>query len=123
MLFPPHGVNPFGMVYLSNMYSYGATVSANEIFHSWFAPGSIWSDAKTSTCGPAPGYVPGGPNADAASWGVPTDLAPPTGQPRQKSYKDWNVGYNTSLRRQETAWVVTEPHIPVQSAKPKEASR
>lgn len=111
-----HGVNPFGMVYLSNMYSYGATVSANQIYHNWFTPGSIWNDAKTSTCGPAPGYVPGGPNANAASDGVPTDLVPPTGQPPQKSYRDWNVSWNTRLNRQESSWVVTEPHIPNQSA-------
>lgn len=105
-----HGVNPFGMVYLSNMYSLGATRSVNEIFHAWFQADTKWSDAKTSRCGPPPGFVPGGPNANAAKDGVPTRLAPPTGQPPQKSYKDWNTG------GPDSSWAVTEPAIYYQAA-------
>ncbi len=103
-----HGVNPFAMVYLSNMYGYGATRSVNEIYHSWFWHGTRWSDALTSECGPAPGYVPGGPNAFAGR-DVPHTLVPPTGQPPQKSYRDWNVGWP------EASWVVAEPAIYYQS--------
>jgi endoglucanase len=105
-----HGVNPFGMVYLSNMYAEGATSSANEIFHLWFASKSKWSDAKTSECGPAPGFVPGGANVNAAANGVPTTLVPPTGQPAQKSYRDWNGNWP------EVSWAVTEPGIYYQAA-------
>jgi len=105
-----HGVNPFGMVYLSNMTAAGATSSANEIYHVWFSAKSKWSDARNSSCGPAPGYVPGGPNANAAKDGVPTSLSPPTGQPPQKSYKDWNGGWP------EASWAITEPGIYYQSA-------
>jgi hypothetical protein len=105
-----HGVNPFGMVYLSNMYSLGATRSVNEIYHVWFQPGTKWSDAKASACGPAPGYVPGGPNANSAQDGVPVRLSPPTGQPPQKSYKDWNADWP------EDSWAVTEPAIYYQAA-------
>jgi hypothetical protein len=104
-----HGVNPFGMVYLSNMSGLGATRSANEIYHTWFARGTRWSDALTSECGPPPGYVPGGPNARAAQAGVPASLMPPVGQPPQKSYKDWNVA------SPENSWAVTEPAIYYQS--------
>ena len=105
-----HGVNPLGIVYLSNMYAYGATASVNEIYHVWFAAATRWSDAKTSACGPPPGFVPGGPNAAAAKDGVPSRLSPPTGQPPQKSYKDWNSGWPDS------SWAVTEPGIYYQSA-------
>jgi endoglucanase len=105
-----HGVNPLGIVYLSNMYVYGASASVNEIYHVWFSPKSRWSDAKTSPCGPPPGYVPGGPNAAAAKDGVPLRLSPPTGQPPQKSYKDWNGG------GPDSSWAVTEPGIYYQSA-------
>jgi endoglucanase len=105
-----HGVNPFGMVYLSNMYAYGATRSANEIYHTWFWHGSRWSNALASECGPAPGFVPGGPNADALKNGVPASIAPPTGQPLQKSYKDWNAAWP------ESSWAVTEPGIYYQAA-------
>jgi endoglucanase len=105
-----HGVNPLGIVYLSNMYAYGASASVNEIYHVWFSAKSRWSDAKKSPCGPPPGYVPGGPNAAAAKDGVPPRLSPPTGQPPQKSYKDWNGG------GADSSWAVTEPGIYYQSA-------
>ncbi len=105
-----HGVNPFGIVYLSNMYGLGASTSVNEIYHVWFAPGSRWSDARHASCGPAPGYVPGGPNANARRDGVPDRLRPPTGQPAQKSYRDWNDDWP------ENSWSVTEPAIYYQSA-------
>jgi len=111
-----HGVNPFAMVYMSNMYSYGATRSANEVYHSWFWHGTKWSDSLTSECGPAPGYVPGGPNAQAGR-DVPSSLVPPVGQPPQKSYRDWNVGWP------ESSWVVAEPAIYYQSAYVKLLSR
>jgi endoglucanase len=107
-----HGVNPFGMAYLSNMSPYGATSSVNELYHTWFWPGTKWADARTSACGPAPGYVPGGPNASAAQDGVPASLMPPTGQPQQKSYKDWN-GIPTDT---QASYVVSEPGIYYQSA-------
>ncbi len=103
-----HGVNPLGLVYLSNMYSLGATRSANEIFHTWFQPDTRWSDAKTSECGPPPGYVPAGPNTSAAASGVPAGMSPPNGQPPQKSYRDWNGP--------DASWAVSEPGIYYQSA-------
>jgi endoglucanase len=105
-----HGVNPFGMVYLTNMYEYGATLAVNEIYHTWFWHDSRWSDALHSECGPAPGFVPGGPNAGAQKSGVPASLRPPTGQPPQKSYRDWNTGWP------EASWAVSEPGIYYQSA-------
>jgi endoglucanase len=112
-----HGVNPLAIVYLSNMYAYGATHSVNEIYHSWFWHDSRWSDALTSPCGPAPGYVPGGPDVTAVASGVPASLSPPAGQPSQKAYRDWNVGYP------ENSWVVTEPAIYYQAAYVKLLSR
>jgi len=54
-----HGVNPFNMVYLTNMNSYGASRSAEVIYHSWFSP---WYRTGVSTAGSPPGFLPGGPN-------------------------------------------------------------
>ncbi len=105
-----HGVNPFGMVYLSNMYAYGATYSANEIFSTWFNEGTRWSNAQRSACGPAPGFLAGGPNVNAASNGVPANLKPPVGQPPQKSYRDWNKGWP------DASYTVTEPSNVYQGA-------
>jgi endoglucanase len=95
-----HGVNPMGIVMLSNMYAYGAEKSVNEIYHAWFTNGSIWDNALTSSNGPAPGYVPGGPNKQYAG-----PVAGITDQPHQKAYKDWNTAYP------ENSWEITEPAI------------
>lgn len=103
-----HGVNPFGQVYLSNMYGDGATRSSNTTWHGWFNEGTRWADASMSECGPAPGYLVGGPNANAASDGVPPVLAPPNGQPAQKSFLDWNSNA-------QAAWAITESSIVYQA--------
>ena len=100
-----HGVNPMGMVMLSNMYNYGAEKCANEIYHTWFTDGSIWDHSLTSPNGPAPGYVPGGPNK---SYGG--SVANITNQPPQKAYKDWNTGFP------ENSWEITEPSIYCQAS-------
>lgn len=98
-----HGVNPLGIVYLSNMYEQGATHSANEIYHVWFPPGTRFSNARKSQCGPAPGYLTGGPNRRAVENGVPESLRPPAGQPPQKAYRDWNG------RWPDPSYPITEP--------------
>lgn len=107
-----HGVNPWTLVYLSNMYEHGAERSANEMYHSWFAHGTIWDNALTSPRGPAPGYLTGGPNRnfapDPAYNGPP--LVPPQNQPMMKAYRDWNTSWP------ENSWEITEPAIYYQSA-------
>jgi endoglucanase len=107
-----HGVNPFAKVYLTNMKSYGAYSSVNEIFHAWFWPGTKWSNALHDSCGPAPGYVPGGPVANAVAAGVPRSVIPPADQPAQKSYRDWNG----TVRDAEKSYVINEAGIYYQSA-------
>jgi len=114
-----HGTNPLSLVYLTNMYAYGAESCANEMFHTWFADGSAtWDRAGTSTYGPPPGYLTGGPNPgydwDAccpSSCGstannaicTSTPISPPKGQPAQKAYKDFNTPWPLN------SWSVTEP--------------
>jgi endoglucanase len=113
-----HGVNPFNMVYLSNMNSLGAENSVNEFYHSWFTNGSEkWDRVGASTFGPPPGFVTGGPNPsyDVDGCCLPTpncgassslcnseDLTPPKQQPAQKSYKDFNTSWPVN------SWSVTE---------------
>lgn len=109
-----HGVNPQGMVYLSNMATLGAHNSVNEFYHTWFSDGSPkWDSVGTSTYGPAPGFLTGGPNP-SYDWdsnctstspnpkcgsAAPT---PPKGQPAQKAYKDFNTSWPIN------SWSVTE---------------
>ena len=107
-----HGVNPLAKTYLSNMGSLGAENSVDKFFHSWFAKGSaLWDSVKTSTYGPAPGFLVGGPNSSynwetgcpALNNGCGTAApSPPQGQPAQKSYKDFNDGWPLD------SWSVTE---------------
>ncbi len=101
-----HGVNPMALTYLTNMYGYGAERCVNEIYHQWFNDGTAWDNTLTSQYGPAPGYVPGGPNKD---FSIPT-IAPPSGQPAQKSYLDFNTGFP------DASWEISEPAIYYQSA-------
>jgi hypothetical protein len=114
-----HGVNPLGLVYLSNMYEYGAENSVNEFYHTWFTDGSAdWDRVGTSRYGPAPGFLTGGPNPEyswssccnASSCGSPEDnavctsisLDPLLNQPDQKSYLDFNTSWPLN------SWSVTE---------------
>ncbi|MFN3404307.1 MAG: glycoside hydrolase family 9 protein [Cytophagaceae bacterium] len=97
-----HGVNPTSFCYISNMSSFGAENSLNEIYSAWFVHGSAkWDRVGVSTYGPPPGYVPVGPNPQ---YSVST-VSPPYGQPAKKSYKDWNTGWP------ENSWEVTENAI------------
>jgi len=95
-----HGQNPLNMLYLTNMSSFLGEHSSYQLYHAWFgASGSASSSAafigkptavvepdypyfketdnhgisddKTSTVGPAPGFVPGGPNAAYSGTAVP----------------------------------------------------
>jgi hypothetical protein len=101
-----HGVNPLGIVQLSNMYAYGADRSVNEIYHTWFHDGTVYDHALNSPNGPAPGYVVGGPNKNfTVTW-----IQPPSGQPDSKSYLDFNDGWPNN------SWEVSEPAIYYQAA-------
>lgn len=101
-----HGINPQNIVYLSNMYALGGDHCANEIYHAWFADGSDYDHAINSLYGPAPGFVVGGANKDFTV----TSISPPSGQPIQKSYLDFNTGYP------DNSWEITEPAIYYQAA-------
>lgn len=97
-----HGVNPLGIVYLTNMYDYDAEKSANSMYHEWFGDG-VYEHALTSPNGPAPGYVTGGPNKNYTG-PLPLGELPP-----MKAYVDSSKG-KTHM------WEITEPAIYYQSA-------
>jgi endoglucanase len=113
-----HGLNPLHFVYLSNMYRFGAENGVNEFYHTWFTNGSAnWDRVGKSTYGPAPGFLTGGPNP-SYNWDgcCPSgcgsannnalcnseSISPPKGQPKQKSYKDFNTSWPLN------SWEVTE---------------
>jgi endoglucanase len=126
-----HGVNPLGLVYLTNMKLAGAEHSATTMWHSWFAHSSRrWARVSDTMPGPPPGYLVGGPNpgysldkcctaakgtADyqchgAAAFSLCRNRhAPPLGQPPLKSYLDFNEDWPAN------SWEVTEPETGYQS--------
>jgi hypothetical protein len=118
------GVNPLGLVYLTNMQQAGAEHSAKTMFHSWFADKSRWDEK------PAPGFLVGGPNPSfeldsccTAASGTSayqcygsTDFAlcsasyaPPLQQPAQKAYLQFNSSWPAN------SWSVTEPSMGYQA--------
>jgi hypothetical protein len=119
-----HGVNPMGLVYLSNMEDAGAERSVSTLYHAWFKDGSRDFDStKTSRYGPAPGFLVGGPNPGYArdeccaegcgGFGDKVcrrpDSVPPVGQPDAKSYGEFNDGWPLN------SWSVTENSLGYQA--------
>jgi hypothetical protein len=114
-----HGRNPTSYIYLSNMGSKGANLTAGkscmQMYHGWFYAGSPLYDGASSTYGQAPGMLAGGPNQfyapSQASFCAMT-IVPPQNQPIQKSFKDWNLGWDGgTCGLDEQSWEVTEPGI------------
>ncbi|MGB3190013.1 MAG: glycoside hydrolase family 9 protein [Limnoraphis sp.] len=99
-----HGVNPLGIVYLTNMYDNGAEYCANEMYHEWFGKG-VYDNALTSKYGPAPGYLTGGANKDYTG-----SIETVRTQPPMKAYVDTNDVYPVN------SWEITEPAIYYQSS-------
>ncbi|MCL1903296.1 MAG: glycoside hydrolase family 9 protein [Oscillospiraceae bacterium] len=116
-----HGVNPLNTVYLTNMNNYGASKSLNSIYHDWYSPETKWSVVDGTNPGPAPGYLPGGPNGDYTvdggynahrQWMTAADLAVGdyvrdtlSGFPPAKKYMDINHGWPINT------WEITEPSL------------
>ena len=125
-----HGVNPLGLVYLTNMASAGASHSAATMFHAWFARGTRWQRVTDQFPGPPAGFLVGGPNpqfsvdpccrAPAGSpayrcYGATTyplcqqNFVPPFAQPPAKSYLQFNDPWPAN------SWAVSEPSLSYQS--------
>ena len=101
MLHSFHGVNPLGVVYLTNMGKYGAEHSLKAIYHARYGAGTRFSN------NPPPAYVVGGPNQSVtgkAANGKPS-IAWIKAQPRAKSYADFDLGWP------ESSWEMSEPAI------------
>lgn len=125
-----HGVNPLGLVYLTNMAAAGASHSAATMFHSWFARGTRWERVTAQLPGPPPGFIVGGPNPQFSldpccqapvgspayrCYGAATfplckrELSPPLGQPPLKAYLQYNDLWPAN------SWEITEPSLNYQS--------
>lgn len=125
-----HGVNPLGLVYLTNMAQVGASHSATTMFHAWFARGTRWQRVTEQLPGPPPGFLVGGPNPQfsidsccSASPGSPgyrcynsptaalcqRNFKPPLDQPAAKSYLQYNDPWPAN------SWAISEPSLYYQS--------
>jgi hypothetical protein len=123
------GLNPLAMVYLSNMAAYGGEHSSFHVYHGWFShdgadgdhgnpqydgkPAAVDEplypyhpdDANTSTYGPAPGLLVGGPNwYYAGLYDIPNAELP------AYAYRDFSVGCDwDGAQCRAAAWELTEP--------------
>jgi hypothetical protein len=123
------GLNPLSMVYLTNMAAYGAEHSSFQIYHAWFShtggdgdhgnadyngkPTAVDEplypyhpdDDQTSTYGPAPGLVPGGPNFYySCSYDLPNREYP------AYAYRDFSVSCDwDGSQCLACAWEISEP--------------
>jgi endoglucanase len=125
-----HGVNPLGLVYLTNMAQAGASHSATTMFHSWFARGTRWQRVTEQLPGPPPGFLVGGPNPQfsldqccSVAPGSPgnrcynpsaaalcqRNFKPPLDQPAAKSYLQYNDPWPAN------SWAISEPSMYYQS--------
>jgi endoglucanase len=125
------GLNPLNMVYMTNMAAYGGEHSSFQIFHSWFSftlndgdhgnatyngkPKGVDeplypynpSDSETSTYGPAPGFVPGGPN-----WYYDGSYVIPNRTYPAYAYRDFSVGCGwNGTNCTASSWEITEPDV------------
>ncbi len=109
-----HGQNALSMTYLTNMAAQGGEHSSWQFYHAWFGDSTRTSsstnflgkpagvvepdypyykgtdnhginDNKSSTLGPPPGFVPGGPNKNYSGDGVP----PGNAVYYNRFYRDW----------------------------------
>lgn len=123
------GLNPLNMVYLTNMAAYGAEHSSFQIYHAWFSysggdgdsgnaqyngkPTAVNEplypyhpeDTQTSTYGPAPGLVPGGPNYYySCAYELPGRDHP------AYAYRDFSVSCDwDGAACRACSWEITEP--------------
>lgn len=127
-----HGQNPLSMVYLTNMAPLGGEHSSFQFYHAWQGdsegafsrayfvgkPAAVVepaypyfagtdnlgvTDGKSSVLGPAPGFVPGGPN-----WSYGGTAVPPGGATHPNlAYRDWNDQSDWTAR----TWEITENSI------------
>ncbi|MFC1854175.1 glycoside hydrolase family 9 protein [candidate division CSSED10-310 bacterium] len=131
-----HGQNTMNMVYLTNMAAVGGEHSSFQFYHAWFGdsqntfsgnwfigkPAAVVepaypyfsgsdnlgiSDDNYSTLGPAPGFVPGGPNSAYSGTAIP----PLNATYYNKYYRDWCE--NDDLA-QVKSWEITENSISYQ---------
>jgi hypothetical protein len=123
------GRNPLNMVYLTNVAAYGGEHSSFHLYHAWFSFTAgdgdhgnasfngkpAWvnepmypyfpDDGQAATFGPAPGFMPGGPNpAYSGTWTIP-NLARPA-----YAYRDFSVACDWSGSAcRGASWEITEP--------------
>src|SRR6478609_6160739 len=115
MLHSFHGVNPMQLVYLTNMYADGGDACADETYHAWFRDQDPQFDnARTSTLGPAPGYLTGGPNRQYCEGQDPKQFAcgasAVRNQPPEKAFVDSNTGWEP-FNPYDRSWELNEPAI------------
>jgi endoglucanase len=106
-----HGVNPFGLCHISNMYMYGADYCFDEMWHTWFASDTPYDNTIDGNPGPAPGFIAGGFNKSTVTQmkvkiGKDVFDSKISEQPIQKTFSTDNAG-----KVENAPWAYNEPAI------------
>lgn len=124
-----HGTNPMGICFLSNMYSHGGDLCADEMWHTWFDVNTTY-DNVSKDCGhvgPAPGFLVGGINKNGSGEikvkvGTVQFNALVKDQPDEKRFTNKNATTSGACPAEESAygystpWQYNEPGIYYQAA-------
>lgn len=110
-----HGVNPFGMCYLSNMYMYNAEFCADEMWHSWFAADTKYDNIGAGKIGPAPGFLSGGFNT-YASVNAPVKVGINSFPGKYTKDQPTQKAFSVDNNWQYQPWIFNEPGIYYQAA-------
>jgi endoglucanase len=124
-----HGANPLGVCFLTNMYSLGGDLCADEMWHTWFDVNTTYDNVST-TCshvGPAPGFLTGGINKNG-SGNLKVKIGPTqfealvSAQPIEKKFSNKNSTTSGACPAEEssytysTPWEYNEPGIYYQAS-------
>jgi endoglucanase len=111
-----HGQNPLGICFLTNMYSQGGDLCADEMWHTWFDVNSKYDNvnAGCSKVGPAPGFLTGGINKNGSGElkvkiGATQFNALVKDQPVEKRFSNKNSTTSGACPAEESAYAYSTP--------------
>jgi uncharacterized protein YjdB len=111
-----HGTNPMGVCFLSNMYSQGGDLCADETWHTWYNVNTKYDNinASCNKIGPAPGLLTGGIN-NQGSGELKVKVGPTQfnslvkDQPIEKKFSNKNFTGTGACPTEESAYSYSTP--------------
>jgi endoglucanase len=111
-----HGTNPMGVCFLSNMYSQGGDLCADETWHTWYNVNTKYDNINSgcNKIGPTPGLLTGGINK-SGSGELKVKVGPTQfnslvkDQPNEKKFSNKNFTGTGACPTEESAYAYSTP--------------